>query len=87
MAKAVIKNGKKKWRPKNRVNVGLLTEGPPQTHATISDPTYGITLNKLVITEVPQKDICPQGSTYPKNAVPMAIKNISTPILHVSVYL
>jgi len=31
----------------------------------------------------PQKDICPQGNTYPKKATSMDNRKISTPILHV----
>jgi hypothetical protein len=38
--------------------------------------------NKLVITVAPQKDICPQGNTYPKNAVAIIINKINTPITH-----
>ena len=29
-----ITNGSRKWRAKNRVNVGLSTENPPQAHST-----------------------------------------------------
>lgn len=29
-----IKNGRRKWRAKNRVRVGLSTEKPPQAHST-----------------------------------------------------
>ncbi|ONI56928.1 hypothetical protein N499_1386 [Wolbachia pipientis wVitA] len=31
----------------------------------------------------PQNDICPQGKTYPINAVAIVSKKISTPIIHV----
>jgi len=31
----------------------------------------------------PQKDICPQGRTYPKKAVIIEIKRIVTPDVHV----
>jgi hypothetical protein len=39
----------------------------------------------LVITVAPQKDICPQGRTYPINAVAIMIINIITPIDHKSI--
>jgi len=40
---------------------------------------------RLVITVAPQKDICPQGRTYPRKAVPIT-KNIKiTPTVHVLV--
>lgn len=42
---------------------------------------------RFVITEVPQNDIWPQGSTYPKKAVPIVINSKITPIIHVSRYL
>jgi len=38
-----------------------------------SSPTYGIAETTPVITVAPQKDICPHGSTYPKNAVAIII--------------
>jgi len=64
--------------------VGILTENPPQTHSTKKVPKYGITDSKFVITVAPQKDICPQGSTYPTKAVSMLIKMINTPKFHVN---
>lgn len=42
---------------------------------------------RLVITDAPQKDICPQGNTYPKKAVPIVINNNITPTDHVSINL
>ena len=39
-----------KWREKNRFNVALLIENPPQIHKTIVSPIYGIADNKFVIT-------------------------------------
>ena len=42
----------------------------------------GIALNKLVITVAPQKDICPQGKTYPKKAVAIVANKIVQPINH-----
>jgi hypothetical protein len=35
------------------------------------------------MTVAPQKDICPQGKTYPKKAVAMTISKIITPIIQV----
>jgi len=46
---------------------------------------YGMAENKLVITVAPQKDICPHGSTYPKNAVAITINRIITPTIHVCI--
>lgn len=79
-----IINGKIKWIQKNRVNVGFLTENPPQIHCTKNVPKYGIEDSKFVITVDPQNDICPQGNTYPINAVPIIVNNINTPIFQVS---
>jgi hypothetical protein len=39
--------------------------------------------NRLVITVAPQKDICPHGRTYPKNAVIIERRRIVTPDVHV----
>lgn len=55
--------GKIKWNAKNRVNVALSTENPPQIHSTRVLPIYGMADKRLVITVAPQKDICPHGST------------------------
>jgi hypothetical protein len=41
----------------------------------------------LVITVAPQKDICPQGSTYPRKAVPINRNKITTPIFHTGLSL
>ncbi len=38
-----------------------------------------------MITVAPQNDICPQGSTYPMNAVIITRRNRITPMFHVSV--
>lgn len=67
--------------------MGLSTENPPQTQITISVPKKGIVANKLVITVAPQKDICPQGNTYPINAVAIELNNIKTPRIQVIVKL
>lgn len=79
-----ITNGRRKWRAKNRVNVGLSTEKPPQAHSTRVCPTYGIAENRLVMTVAPQKDICPQGSTYPTKAVAIRVRRRMTPMFQVS---
>lgn len=83
---AAIKNGSRKWRAKNRVSVALFSANPPQTHCTSSLPASGMADNKLVITVAPQKDICPQGRTYPRKAVPITINKMSTPTIQVCVY-
>jgi len=70
---------------KNRINVGLSTANPPHIHWTRFSPMYGMAENKLVITVAPQKDICPHGSTYPKNAVAITINRIITPTIHVCI--
>ena len=75
--------GKRKWKVKKRVKVALLTAKPPHNHKTISPPIRGMADAKLVITVAPQNDIWPQGSTYPKNAVPIVKNNRRTPTLQV----
>ena len=65
---------------KNRVNEALSTAKPPQIQYTISFPITGIALKRLVITVAPQKDICPQGKTYPKKAVAIVASKIVHPI-------
>lgn len=72
-----------KCKEKNRFKVDWPTENPPQTHSTTEVPRYGIAETRLVITVAPQKDICPHGSTYPKNAVPILTKKIVTPTIQV----
>lgn len=83
MAKAARMKGRRKCRAKKRFNVGLLTENPPHRYCTRSLPIKGIAENKFVITVAPQKDICPQGSTYPRNAVAITIRRMVTPLIHV----
>lgn len=82
---AIIK-GSRKCRAKKRVSVGLSTENPPQAHSTRVWPMYGMAENRLVITVAPQKDICPQGSTYPTKAVAMSVSSRIIPVFHVSLY-
>jgi len=72
--------GRKKWKEKNRVNVALSIEYPPHSHWTKLIPKYGIADKRFVITVAPQKDICPQGNTYPIKAVPIVVNKINTPI-------
>ena len=55
--------GRRKWSEKNRLRVGLATDGPPQIHVTRSVPRMGIAVRTPVITVAPQKDICPHGRT------------------------
>lgn len=64
------------------MRVGCDTEGPPQIHVTKSFPTNGMADNTPVITVAPQNDICPHGSTYPRNAVAITISKIITPDIH-----
>ena len=49
--------GNKKCKQKNRFTVTLVTLAPPQIKVTMLGPKTGISLNKFVITEAPQKDI------------------------------
>jgi hypothetical protein len=80
---AAIINGRRKCNAKNRVKVALDTENPPQIHWTMSCPTYGMADRRFVITVAPQKDIWPQGSTYPIKAVAITKNKIVTPIIQV----
>jgi outer membrane protein assembly factor BamE (lipoprotein component of BamABCDE complex) len=79
--------GNKKCNEKNRFSVALATENPPHSQVTIIFPKYGIADTKFVITVAPQKDICPQGSTYPRKAVAIRANRISTPEIHTWVLL
>jgi len=84
---AAITKGKRKWNEKNRIKVGAFTENPPHNQLTIIWPQIGIADIRLVITVAAQNDICPQGSTYPINAVAIKIKIINTPEFQVCVNL
>lgn len=64
--------------------MALSTANPPQIQLTNMVPKYGMADNKLVITVAPQKDICPQGKTYPINAVAINVNKIIIPIIQVS---
>ncbi len=74
--------GKIKCMEKKRVNVGWEIEGPPQIQFTNSVPTIGTADKTPVITVAPQKDICPQGRTYPKKAVAILKIIIIIPEIH-----
>ena len=67
---------------KNLLNVASPTMNPPHSHLPIGCPTTKITLTKFVITVAAQKLICPQGKTYPINAVRTVTKNNTTPLNH-----
>lgn len=82
---AKIINGRMKWIAKNRLSVALSTANPPHIHSTKVFPIYGIAENRFVITVAPQNLICPQGSTYPINAVAIVKINKITPTFHVSI--
>jgi len=49
--------GNKKCKQKKRFTVTFVTLAPPQIKVTILGPKTGISLNKFVITDAPQKDI------------------------------
>ena len=85
--KAARIKGSKKCNVKNRVKVAFLTENPPHNQYTSSCPTKGTAEARLVITVAPQKDICPQGNTYPRKAVPIKRNKITTPTNQVSLKL
>jgi hypothetical protein len=84
---ATITKGRIKCSAKNRLRVGLSTANPPHSHSTNELPIYGIAENRLVITVAPQNLICPQGRTYPINAVAIVKMKIKTPMFHVSMRL
>ena len=48
------------------------------TKQSISMPITGRTVSRLVITVRAQNDMRPQGSTYPRKAVPIIISHINT---------
>jgi len=74
--------GRRKCSEKNRFRVGWEMEGPPQIQVVKSFPKMGMAEITPVITVAPQKDICPQGKTYPRKAVAIVIKVILTPEDH-----
>jgi hypothetical protein len=42
----------------------------------------GIAEKRLVITVAPQKDICPHGRTYPRNAAAIVSSSRTSPLIH-----
>jgi hypothetical protein len=56
--------------------------GSSLSHPTNLVPTTGKALAKLVITVLPQRDICPHGNTYPINAVKIITYKITTLTSH-----
>jgi len=84
---AAITKGKIKWMAKNRFSVALSTANPPHSHSTKVFPMYGKAENRLVITVAPQNLICPQGNTYPINAVAIVKMKRIMPMFHVSTKL
>lgn len=82
--KAVIMNGIRKCRAKNRFRVGFSTANPPQIHWTRSVPISGIAEKILVITVAAQNLIWPHGRTYPRKAVAIEQIKMITPIFQVS---
>ena len=75
--------GSKKCKEKNRFKVGLSTQKPPQIQLVSLNPKKGIEDIILVITVAPQKDIWPQGRTYPKKAEAIVKINIRLPVTHI----
>jgi len=87
ITRAEIIKGIIKWSIKKRERVGEFTLKPPHNQVTMCFPKIGIAETKFVITVAPQNLICPQGKTYPKKAVAIERKKITTPIFQVSKYL
>jgi len=87
MLTAAIMKGSMKWREKNRFSVALSTENPPHNHITMIEPNFGIADSKFVITVAPQKDICPQGSTYPIKAVAIINRINAIPLNHTDFFM
>jgi len=75
--------GRRKCSVKKRFRVAFLIENPPHNHSTNIFPKYGIADTKFVITEAPQKDIWPHGSTYPRKAVAIIKNKIMIPEIHI----
>ena len=75
----MIKKGKIKCKIKNLFKVGLYIKKLPHIHSIRS----GIVDKTLVITVAPQKDFCPQGNIYPKNAIISKNKYKKIPVTQV----
>lgn len=84
---AIIENGIRKCKTRNRFKVGSPTEYPPHTVSTNVPPIMGTAESRLVMTVAAQNDICPHGRTYPRNAVSMDRINRITPEYHVLRFL
>ena len=56
-------------------------ENPPQSQTAVEEPTKGNADSRPMMTEAPQKDICPHGKTYPRKAVAMVRSRMVTPII------
>jgi hypothetical protein len=79
-----MRKGIKKCKVKNLLKVALPTLNPPHNQLALASPNRNITVRKFVITVAAQKLICPQGKTYPRNAVRTVTKNNTTPVNHTS---
>ncbi|MCC8467664.1 MAG: hypothetical protein LN589_03025 [Rickettsia endosymbiont of Eriopis connexa] len=77
-----ISSGKIKCNVKNRLRVGNEIANPPQISVTSLFPIIGIAENRFVITVAAQKDICPHGRIYPKNADAIDKISIIIPVFH-----
>jgi hypothetical protein len=77
-----MRKGIKKCKVKNLLKVALPTLNPPHNHCAAVSPTRKVTVRKFVITVAAQKLICPQGKTYPRNAVRTVTKNNTSPLNH-----
>jgi hypothetical protein len=75
----ITNNGTKKCRENIRLNVALQIVNLAHTLSKINSP-LGRTLNKLVITVAPHKDIFLQGNTYLKKAAPITNTNNKPPL-------
>jgi hypothetical protein len=79
--------GKIKCKEKKKVNILCPTEKLLHKIKSICFPKKGTTVKNLVITLAPQKDICPQGNTYPIKAVNIKINNNVIPLAQTVVLL
>jgi hypothetical protein len=61
----------------------LSTANPSHTKCRVSFLLYGMADRKFVITVAAQNNICPHGSTYPRNEVAIFINRIITRTDHV----
>jgi len=80
--KAPIAKPNRKCIEKNLFKVCSHTVNPPHNNSTTFLPIRGIIEKKFVITVAAQKDICPQGNTYPVKASAIKAKKINNPDHH-----